>query len=42
VLFAGISAQLRQRTSRIVILATGYAMFTGVVIWIATPVSIAV
>jgi hypothetical protein len=41
--FAGISTKLRERSSRIVILALGYAIFLGTAIWIGTfPVTIAV
>ncbi|MEP6954129.1 MAG: hypothetical protein ABI950_08730 [Solirubrobacteraceae bacterium] len=39
--FAGISTRLRSRTTRLVILGLGYAMFLGSVIWIATfPISL--
>lgn len=41
--FAGISTRLRSRTTRLVILGLGYAMFLGSVIWIATfPISLSV
>jgi hypothetical protein len=41
--FAGVSTRLRDRTSRIAVLAMGYVLFLGAAIWIATfPVSIAV
>ena len=41
--FAGISAKLNQRPSRVAILVLGYVMFLGTVIWISTfPVSVAV
>ena len=41
--FAGISAKLNQRPSRVAILVLGYAMFLGTVVWISTfPVSVAV
>jgi hypothetical protein len=41
--FAGISTKLRERSSRIVILALGYTIFLGTAVWIATfPVTVAV
>ena len=41
--FAGISTRVRDRTSRIVILAMGYILFLGATTWVATfPVTIAV
>jgi hypothetical protein len=41
--FAGISTRLRSSTTRRVVLGTGYALFLGSVIWIATfPVSLSV
>ena len=41
--FAGISTKLHERSSRIAILALGYALFVGTAIWIATfPVTVAV
>ena len=40
--FAGISTKLHERSSRVAILAIGYALFLGTAIWIATfPVSVA-
>jgi hypothetical protein len=41
--FAGISTRLGSRTSRLVVLGFGYALFLGGLIWIATfPVSVTV
>ena len=41
--FAGISTKLDDRTARIGILACGYVLFAGTVIWIATsPVTVSV
>jgi hypothetical protein len=41
--FAGISTRLRDRASRIAVLAMGYVLFLGAAVWIATfPVSVAV
>ncbi len=41
--FAGISTRLRGRGQRAAIIALGYVVFLGTVIWLATfPVSIAV
>jgi hypothetical protein len=41
--FAGISTRLRDRTSRMTVLAIGYALFVGAAVWVATfPVSVAV
>jgi hypothetical protein len=41
--FAGISTKLHERSSRVVILALGYAILVGTAIWIATfPVSLSV
>jgi hypothetical protein len=41
--FAGISTRLRDRTSRIVVLAMGYVLFVGAALWVATfPVSVTV
>jgi hypothetical protein len=41
--FAGISTRLRDRVSRVAVLAMGWALFLGAAIWIATfPVTVAV
>jgi hypothetical protein len=41
--FAGVSTRLRDRASRIAVLAMGYVLFVGAALWIATfPVSVAV
>ena len=41
--FAGISTRLHQPSSRIAVLALGYVLFVGCVIWLATfPVSLSV
>jgi hypothetical protein len=41
--FAGISTRLRDRASRIAVLAMGYVLFVGAALWVASfPVSVAV
>jgi hypothetical protein len=41
--FAGISTRLHTRSGRTAILTTGYALFLGTVIWLATfPVNVSV
>lgn len=41
--FAGISTRLRDRASRVAVLAMGYVLFVGAALWVATfPTSVAI